>query len=427
MGFKKTLIQRLAVKLITGPAKFVMLFGGSRSGKSFILVYIMVVIASKFAGSRQLIARLRFNHIKTTIWSDTLPKVLKICFPELIVVWNNVDYFITLPNGSEIWIAGLDEKTRTEKILGMEFLNIFLNECSQIAYGSVEVVMSRLAQLITYTDANGVERQARNQMFFDENPPNKKHWSYKMFVMFENPEDRTKLDRRKYANMQMNPKDNLKNIARDYMDTLASMSKSKQRRFRDGEFADDSLQAYWTSEQIARNRVHVLPKLKRIVVAIDPAVTSDPKDSDETGIVVRGVDFADHLYLLEDLSGVYTPNQWAQVSVKAYHDWKADKVVAEVNNGGDLVEMAIRTVDKHIPYMKVFATRDKGTRAEPVAAFAERGMDHMYGEHPEMESEMTTWEGKAGEKSPNRIDANVWGAAALIPEIMNAVKRPKIK
>lgn len=417
--FKKTVIQQKAINLFKTIAMYFMLFGGSRSGKSFIIIYTQLVIAINFPGSRHLIARLRFNHVKITIWTDTLPKVLKICFPELVVKWNSVDYYITLPNGSELWIAGLDDKERTEKVLGMEFLTIFLNECSQISYNSFNIIKTRLAQLI---------EGARNMMFFDENPPSKKHWTYKVFIQHIEPEDNLPLDANQYGWLQMNPEHNRENISDAYMQILDSMPRSKRLRFKAGEFSDDSAAALWTSALIANNRINSqdLPRLKKICVAIDPATTSE-EDSDETGIIVEGLGENGHLYTLEDLSGIYTPTQWADVAVSAYHKWKADRIVAEINQGGDMVETIVKTRDKTVAYKGVHATRDKTTRAEPVAAFAERGEDHHVGEFFELELEMTTWEGRKGEKSPNRIDAKVWAAAYLIPSLMNEIKRPRLK
>lgn len=402
--FKKTACQLEAIKLfISGATKF-LLYGGSRSGKSFIIIYAMIVIACKFPGSRHLICRFRFNHVKNSIWNDTLKKVLKICFPHLKPHWNNQDYFITLPNGSEIWIGGLDDKERAEKILGMEFLTIFVNEASQISYDAFTTLITRLAQLIP---------GAKNLLFIDENPPGKKHWTYKLFFNHVEPETNVSLSYvDQYGVLKMNPEDNLENISEEYMSLLDSLPSRKKKRFKHGEFADDSEGALWTDAMINKFRVKDAPPLKRIVVSIDPAVTS--KDtSDETGIVVAGVGFNDHFYPLEDCTGSYTPTEWAKEAVRLYYKWQADRIVGEVNNGGDLIETIIRTVDKNIPYSGVHATRDKLTRAEPVSALYEQGKAHHVGELPELELEQTSWEAKKGEKSPNRIDALVWAAFEL--------------
>lgn len=404
--FKKTTIQERAIDLFISGASRFLLYGGSRSGKSFIIIFTQLIIACRFGGSRHLVCRFRFNHVKNSIWLDTLKKVLKICFPKLQVKWNNIDYFITLPNGSELWIGGLDDKERSEKILGMEFLTIFVNEASQISYEAYTTLLTRLAQKI---------EGAKNLLFVDENPPSKKHWTYKVFVENIEPETNVSLsyvDR--YGHLKMNPADNLENISNDYLELLNSLPERKRKRFLRGEFGDDSEGALWTDDLINETRVLLAPTLRRIVVSIDPAVTS--KDtSDETGIVVQGIGYDGHIYFLEDQSGIYTPTEWARIAVSLYRKHKADRVIGEVNNGGDLIETVLRTVDRNIPYKSVYATRDKMTRAEPIAAIFEQGKAHLVGEHLELELEMTSWEAKKGEKSPNRIDAMVWGAVELIP------------
>lgn len=386
----------------------------SNSGKTFLIVAALVTMAIKYPGSRHLIARKHFSHVKNSIWADTLPKVLTILFPEIKphLYWNNTDYYLLFPNGSEIWIAGLDDKERVDKILGREYLNIFFNEASEIEYDTYLTVKTRLAQLI---------EGAINRIFVDENPPSSKHWTKILFVDRVDPEKRTAVrNPERYAFVQIHPWENAENISKEYLQMIEDLPANKRLRFYEGKFRDDAQFALWSSETINRNRVTqaTLPVLKRIVVAVDPAVSS--KDtSDETGIVVRGLGYNGHVYTLADATGTYTPSEWAKKTIQLYHDWKADEVVAEVNNGGDLVETVIRTAEggKYISYKGVHATRDKLTRAEPVAALAEQGMDHHLGEFPELEEEMTTWEGKKGQKSPNRIDALVWGTFALIPEM----------
>lgn len=403
--FQKTKIQIKACALFLTACKEFLLVGGSRSGKSFIIVRSIVLIALKYEGSRHLIARFRFNAVKNSIWADTLPKVLKLCFQGLVVKWNNVDYFIQLPNGSQIWLAGLDDKERTEKILGMEFLTIFLNEASQISYDAYSTIKTRLAQLID---------GARNILFVDCNPPSKKHWLYKIFIEHVDPEQNTPLVAERYGALKMNPIDNLENISNEYMEILASMPARKRKRFMDGDFSDDSEGALWTDDLINSTRVLEAPTMKRIVIALDPAVTS--KDtSDETGIIAVGIGFDDHLYILDDDTGTYTPNEWAARGVAMYNKWKADKIIGETNNGGDLIEAVLRNISKTIPYKSVHATRDKLTRAEPIAAIYEQGKAHHVGLLTELELEMTSWTAKTGEKSPNRIDALVWGCTELDP------------
>lgn len=425
MSFKKTIIQSRAIQLFTSGARKFLLYGGSRSGKSFIIIFAQLIIACKFPGSRHLVCRYRFNHVKNSIWLDTLKKVLKVCFPLLKVSWNNTDFYITLPNGSELWIGGLDDKDRSEKILGMEFLTIFVNEASQIGYEGFTTLLTRLAQLCVIKDDKGnVVKTAKNLLFVDCNPPSKKHWTYKIFVQKIEPETNVSLSYvDDYGHLKMNPADNLDNISDEYIKLLESLPERKKKRFLRGDFGDDSEGALWTDDLINGTRVIEKPLMRRIVVSVDPATTN--KDtSDETGIIVLGVSHDNHLYVLEDLTDSYTASEWAKVTVLAYHRWKADRVVAETNQGGDMVEAMIKNIDRHIPYKGVHATKDKSTRAEPVAALYEKGEAHHVGEFLELELEQTTWEAKKGEKSPNRIDALVHGATELILS-GGIIQRPK--
>lgn len=219
-----------------------MLFGGSRSGKTFILIFCLIVRASKVK-SRHAILRHKFNHAKTSIWLDTLPKVLSICFPRLAIEWNKTDYYISLPNGSEVWISGLDDALRVEKILGKEYSTLYFNECSQIPYSSVKLALTRLAEKNILT----------KKVYFDENPPAKKHWSYWLFIRKQNPDDNEPVNEEQYASYLMNPKDNLENIDEDYIRiTLANMSKKDRDRFEHGLFDDagDGLTYYGFNEEV---------------------------------------------------------------------------------------------------------------------------------------------------------------------------------
>ncbi|MBR9839910.1 MAG: DNA-packaging protein, partial [Rhodobacteraceae bacterium] len=151
--------QREANRLLAGPARNIMLRGGSRSGKTFILVRAIIQRAINAPGSRHVIFRFRFNHAKTSVWSDTLPKVLELCFPGLRVRFDKTDFYVELPNGSQVWIAGLDDKERVEKILGQEYATLYFNESSQIPWGSVETAMSRLAQKCALAPVSTAEQK----------------------------------------------------------------------------------------------------------------------------------------------------------------------------------------------------------------------------------------------------------------------------
>jgi len=181
-----------------------------------------------------------------------------------------------------------------------------------------------------------------------------------------------------------------------------------------GEILEDVVGALWTHDTIEDSRVNHRPmNLTRVVVAVDPAVTSDP-DSDETGIVVAGVGADRHVYVLADRSMKGTPSEWAHAAVAAYHRFSASRIVAEVNNGGDLVEATIRAVDPNVPYRKVHATRGKALRAEPVAALYERGKVHHVRHLEQLETQLCSWTPVGSKKSPDRLDALVWAVTDLV-------------
>ena len=180
------------------------------------------------------------------------------------------------------------------------------------------------------------------------------------------------------------------------------------------EIIDATEGALWKPQMIDETRLSsdVEKELQSIIIAIDPAVTSGD-DSDETGIVVVGKDGQNRYYVLEDLSGRYSADNWGRIAVRAYFEWQADRIVAEVNNGGDLVERLIRTVDPNVPYRGVHATRGKMVRAEPVAALYEQKRVHHMGTFPELENQMCTYTGDRPKPSPDRLDALVWGLSEL--------------
>ena len=179
------------------------------------------------------------------------------------------------------------------------------------------------------------------------------------------------------------------------------------------EILEDYEGALWNNRMIEQTRLpeDTERELRRIVVAIDPAVTANA-NSDETGIVVVGVDHVNRFYVLDDFSGIYSPDKWARVAVDAYYDYGGDLVVAETNNGGDLVERLIRSVDPLIPYRSVRATRGKMTRAEPISALYEQQKVHHIGYLPELEQQMISYTGETN-TSPDRLDALVWGMTEI--------------
>lgn len=180
-----------------------------------------------------------------------------------------------------------------------------------------------------------------------------------------------------------------------------------------GEILEQAEGALWIRNWIEDTRISRdnLPQLTRIVVGIDPAVTSG-ENSDETGIITCGIGVDKHFYVLADDTLRDTPNEWGKRAIQAYTKWKADRIVAEVNNGGDMVAMVMQQVDRTAPVKKVHATRNKMIRAEPISALYEQGKVHHVGGFPQLEDQMVLWTPDT-RQSPDRLDALVWALTEL--------------
>ncbi len=436
MSFKLTPKQEAAQAICAGDATHIMLFGGSRSGKTFLHMRNTIFRALKAPGSRHAVLRFRFNHVKASIVLDTFPKVMSLAFPGVQYHIDKSDWYAKIGE-SQIWFGGLDDKERTEKILGQEHATIYLNECSQIPQSSRDMAATRLAQLVQTHMENRAPGMLKPRMFYDCNPPSKAHWSYRMFVQKLDPESKKALaNQLDYAYFQMNPQDNKENLAAGYLDTLASLSPRLRKRFLDGEFADATPNALFSDETIELWRVldGTTPDFVRIVVAVDPSGSGDVDnaDNDAIGICVAALGTDGNAYVLEDLTVKAGPATWGKVAVDGYERHQADCIVGEINYGGAMVEATIQTVrreqgQRRVPYRAVSATRGKVVRAEPIAALYEQGKVRHVGYFRDLEDELTSFStvGYLGERSPNRADALIWALSELFPGIVKKDKKPK--
>lgn len=427
MSFALTKKQEEANAVLASSATHIMLAGGSRSGKTFLIVRAIITRALKAPGSRHGIFRFRFGHVKQSIIRETFPTVMRMCFPSVPHEMNKTDWFCTFQNGSEIWFGGLDDRERVEKVLGREFVTLFLEECSQIPYNSRNVAVTRLAQLVQDTVIN---KPMPLKMYYAENPPDKGHWTYKLFKTNQDPDSKKVLKNPEdYAFMQLNPMDNRSNLSADYIKTLEALPARLRKRFLEGEFREMAPNALFIDENIDRWRIVDidLPDMLRIVVAVDPsgADDEDNTDNDEIGIVVCGLGIDGNGYVLEDLTCKAGPSTWGKVATNAFDRHSADRIVAEVNFGGAMVRNVIHTARPRTPFRPVTASRGKVVRAEPISAFCETGKIRLAGIFPSLEEELYgfTTHGYMGERSPNRADAMIWGMSDLFPELL--VKREK--
>ena len=220
--------------------------------------------------------------------------------------------------------------------------------------------------------------------------------------------------------------ENADNLAPPFLDAIRARYEGTRlgRQELNAELLEDTPGALWKREWLDAGRIHTVPNLKRIVVAIDPAVSSN-EGSDETGIIVAGIADDDQGYVLEDVSGRYGPDEWARKAVAAYHRWSADRIIAEKNNGGDMIASTIRSIEPNIPFKAVHASRGKVIRAEPISALYEQGKVHHVGTFPELEDQMcaftSDFDRSRSGYSPDRLDAMVWAFSELMLKVQPAI------
>lgn len=403
-------VNKKYLPLFSTNNRITILLGGRGSGKSFAVSSFLSILSFEI--------KQRILYTRQTMTSAHLSIIPE--FSEKISIMNaeskfsvNKTEIVNLESKSEILFKGLQSSSgsNTANLKSLSSVSVWVIDEAE------ELVLEDVFDKINLSIRT---KEVQNRVIIVMNPAKKQHWVYKRFFEAENIGNRFNGEHNGITYIHSTYLDNIKNLDQSFIDEMERLKNTNIKKYNHvamGDWADvNEEEALWRQSIIDGTKVDEAPIFKRIVIAIDPAVTS--KDtSDETGIVAVGLGFDDHIYPLEDKSGIYTPTDWCKEAVMLYRKYKADRIVGEVNNGGDLIETVLRTVDKNVPYTGVHATRDKLTRAEPVAALYEQGKAHHVGTLLELEYEMTTWEAKKGEKSPNRIDALVWAAAELLPEI----------
>jgi predicted phage terminase large subunit-like protein len=215
--------------------------------------------------------------------------------------------------------------------------------------------------------------------------------------------------------------DNADNLAKPFLEAIKRRYEGTRlgRQEMYAELLADTPGALWQQDWLDRDRVKGLPwdGLERVVIAIDPATTSG-ENADETGIIAAGIDAGGSAYVLEDCSGRYQPHEWAAKAIELYRRHHADRIIAERNNGGDLVEAIIRSVDPNVSFKSVHASRGKVTRAEPISALYEQGRVHHVGSFQQLEDQLCSFTSDFNRStagySPDRLDAMVWALTELM-------------
>lgn len=402
--------------------------GGGRSGKTFGAVNMLLTRALLAPGSRHLIYRKYARDARQAIMQDTLPSVAKLWAnpdsgvrpPEMVMHKQDGFAEVLDPAGgesSEIWFAGLDD-SNLDKILGREYASIYGNEASEYTYQTREIVLSRLAQSATMRSGKPLPLLELQ----DLNPTTTAHWTYKLWMMGVDPASGEPVrNPRDYGHIYMNPIDNAENLPPEVLAIYGSMSEANRKRFLLGQYAADVEGGLWRRNIIR----HAAPPeiMDRVVVAIDPAVSTKP-GSDETGVIGAGISGpvgSRLVTILDDASGKYQPLQWARVAIDMHDRLNASCIVCERNQGGDMVAQTLRSAGYTGRIEEVTATRGKLARAEPIAALYERGLVRHAFVMPKLEEQMCSmsldFNAKDAGWSPDRVDALVWAVSALHTQV----------
>jgi phage terminase large subunit-like protein len=302
---------------------------------------------------------------------------------------NHSDMRVNLMNGAQVLFRSADEPDR---LRGVNLSGAWLDEASYMKADVYNIVIASLRE--------GGDQGWLTATF---TPKGRQHWTYKLFG-----EGR--------PNTELFHSTTLANpfLHKGFADTIAAQYTSHLRlQELEGQFVDDVEGALWLREWIDAARVTQAPDLDRVVVAIDPAVTSSAT-SDETGICVAGVGIDGHYYILRGDGVRMTSHGWAKRAADYYDEYMADRIICEVNNGGDMVEDTIRAVRPTLPVSKVRASRGKTTRAEPIAALYEQGLVHHVGDLDGLESQLCSYVANSDrDQADDRMDALVWAMSEL--------------
>lgn len=394
-------MNRKYEQLYNSDARYFFVYGGRGSGKSYAVSEFVLRLTYE-VGHVILFTRYTMKSAEISIIPEFKEKIYKLNAHRDFEITK--DQIVNKKTGSTIVFRGIktSEGIQTANLKSIKGLTTWILDESEELHS--EDIFDRIDESIRAVNL-------QNRVIFVLNPTLVSHWIYKRFFA-ELPD---------YFNGRVNETEfiytcyleNVHNLAVSFIRKaqdlkLTNLVKYKQRFL--GQWARESASALWRFADI---RYKVANSYKRICVALDPAVTTN-KDSDETGIIVTGIGDDGAGYVLDDLSGHYRPEEWAKIAVQLYEKYKADFIVAEINQGGDLVKQIIRQFDNAAKVVTVHANKGKYTRAEPVASLYSESRIYHTRPFTKLEEQMITWQALEGEKSPDRIDAMVYGFTKLM-------------
>lgn len=371
------------------PKRYTILTGGRGSGKSYHVAYFLLWLIHE---PGHVVLFTRYTLVSAGI--SIMPEFL-----EKIDLLNKLDEFhitkdeiIHKVSGSRIIFKGIKTSSgnQTANLKSIQGVTTFiLDEAEELTdYDSFEKI-----------DLSIRQQGIANRVVLVMNPSNKSHWVFTNYI---------NANRDDVTHVHTTYMDNLANLSESFLEQAERTRRTNPIRYKHifgGEWLDESEGILWNRMIINQARTDTYTP-KRIVIGVDPATTAT-MDSDETGIIVGCIDDNGNGYVLEDLSGRYTPSQWGALVGSAYTRWNADCIVAEKNQGGDMVETILRQHHKTARVKLVSATKGKAVRAEPIYGLYEQGKVYHVGQFPILEHQMVTFNPESGQ-SPDRVDALVW-------------------
>jgi len=381
--------------------RYALVTGGRGSGKSFALATALVAWMDREPGRKILYTRYTLASAKDSIIPEFEEKIGLLGLDGRFASTSNEIIHV---NGSRILFRGIktSEGVQTAKLKSIQGVNAWIVDEAE------ELPSEELFDKIDLSIRDG---RASNRVVLCLNPSHKTHWIYRRWFEHGQLADT--------IHIHSDYRDNLRNLPPDYVAKAEECRRLNPRRHNGvwlGQWLEEMEGAICSYEMIRTAREpRKFPEFRRVVVAIDPAMTSTP-EADETGIVAVGLGIDRRYYVLSDDTVRATPAGWAAAAISLFQRTRGDRIVAEVNNGGEMVEFTLRSISEDIPYQAVHATRGKLARAEPVRALYERGMVSHASGLQELEVELMTYAGRETDKSPNRLDALVWAVSALMDD-----------
>lgn len=347
--------------------------GGVGAGKTFVGA---LRCGMESPGARILVVGLTYRHLL-----DVVVPTMQAIYGDAMELHRS-DMIVRLPGDRLLWLRSADA---IERVRGINASAIWWDEVAYMPLRAITVAMGRA-------------RIGRPRMWWTTTP-RRPSAAYDMWIA-DTPTDVTVVRAPSSSNPHLDP-EYVDGLSRTYTAALAAQELEGEWVTGDG--------ALWRRKWIEDRRVVDAPRLIQVVVGVDPAVSAG---GDETGIVVVGRCADGHAYVIDDRSGQYAVHEWPSVVTGLAHEYGA-RVVAEVNQGGDLVERAIRVSDAAVPYEAVRASRGKAIRAEPIVQAYAAGRVHHAGTYRQLEAQMCGWDPSESTRSPDRIDALVWACTAL--------------